>query len=92
MNGHPMIYNLRDHNGGLLNLDTQAIISELEAERERLDKAIQALDGRGRGPGRPKIANGRGGRRHLSAAARQKIAMAAKRRWAKAKAAGKNSL
>jgi len=92
MNGHPMIYNLRDHNGGLLNLDTQAIISELEAERDRLDKAIQALGGTGRGLGRPKIGNGRRGRRHLSAAARRKIAMAARRRWAKAKAAGKNSL
>ena len=75
-----------------LHLDTQAIISELEAERDRLNKAIQALEGRGRGPGRPKVGNGRRGRRHLSAAARRKIAMAAKRRWAKAKAAGKNSL
>lgn len=74
-------------------LDTEQIIQELEAERDRLDSAIAALHGSRRGPGRPKAStNRRGGGRRLSAAARKKIAAAARRRWAKAKAAGKNSL
>jgi hypothetical protein len=76
-------------------LDTESIIAELEAERDRLNDAIAALQGARRvGRGRPRAAagNGRRVRRHLSAAARRKIAEAAKRRWAKAKAAGRNSL
>jgi hypothetical protein len=75
-------------------LDTEQIIAELEAERDRLDQAIAALSRRpvARGWGSSKPQNGRKGRRHLSAAARRKIAMAAKKRWAKAKAAGRNSL
>lgn len=75
-------------------MDTQSIIAELEAERDRLDAAIAALQrtDRRRAPGRRASHNGRRGPRHLSAAARRKIALAAKRRWAKAKAAGKNSL
>jgi hypothetical protein len=77
-----------------LSLDTESILVELEAERDRLNKAIAALQGtirRGRSTGAKSI-NGRRGRRHLSAAARKKIAAAAKKRWAKAKAAGRNSL
>jgi hypothetical protein len=75
-------------------LDTASIISELEAERDRLDRAIAALRGsravRGRRAG---AANGRSrGPRHLSAEARRKIAESARKRWAKAKAAGKNKL
>ncbi|HET9183794.1 MAG TPA: hypothetical protein VFP59_16810 [Candidatus Angelobacter sp.] len=80
-------------------MDTQSIIQELEAERDRLDRAIAALrTGGGRvgrggwGRGRRAAANGRRGPRHLSPAARRKIADAAKKRWAKAKAAGRNSL
>lgn len=81
-------------------MDTQSIIQELEAERDRLDRAIAALrssGGRGVGRGgwgrgRKAGANGRRGPRHLSPAARRKIAEAAKKRWAKAKAAGRNSL
>jgi len=77
-------------------LDPQSIIFELEAERDRLDQAIQALQGTrvARGWGRPKTTatNGTRSRRHLSAAARKKIADAARKRWAKAKAAGKSSL
>ena len=77
-------------------MDTQSIIAELEAERDRLNQAIAALQRTGRGRGRRVgvggSINGRRGRRKLSAAARKKIADAAKRRWAKAKAAGRNSL
>jgi len=77
-------------------LDTQAIIAELEAERDRLAQAIAALqDGlprRGRPARNGYRISGRRDPRRLSAAARKKIAEAAKRRWAKAKAAGRNSL
>jgi hypothetical protein len=77
-------------------LDTQSIIAELEAERDRLDEAIRALQGTRRGPGRPRIAsttgNGRRGQRHLSASARKRISEGMKKRWAKAKASGKNAL
>jgi len=77
-------------------LDTEAIIAELEAERDRFNEAIAVLQGSSRRRGRPASAlastNGRRGRRHLSAAARKKIAASAKKRWAKAKAAGRNSL
>jgi hypothetical protein len=71
-------------------LDIQTIIAQLETERDRLDQAISALQGSKRGPARPMAR--RKGPRRLSAAARKKIAESAKRRWAKAKAAGKNSL
>ncbi len=77
-------------------MDTQSIIQELEIERGRLDQTIAALQGSRRFPGMPKSSaragNGRRGPRRLSAEARKKIAEAARRRWAKAKAAGKNSL
>jgi len=77
-------------------LDTRSIIAELEAERDRLDQAIAALQGQRRRVGRPRLStaagDGRRGPRRLSAAARKKISLAAKRRWAKAKAAGKHSL
>ena len=78
-------------------MDTQSIIAELEAERDRLDEAISALQGGRRKPGRPAMraastGGARRGPRRLSAAARRKISEAAKKRWAKAKAAGKNSL
>jgi hypothetical protein len=65
----------------LTPLDTQSIIAELEAERDRLNSAIAALqnsqDKRGR------TASGR--RRHLSAAARRRIGLAMKKRWAERK-------
>jgi len=62
-------------------LDTQSIISELEAERDRLDQAISALKGGGRrlSKGGP---SGMGVRRRLSAAARKRISDAQKKRWA----------
>lgn len=77
-------------------MDTQSILNELEAERERLDRAIAALQGSPKRLRRLKGSttsnNGRRGPRRLSAAARRKIAIAAKARWAKAKAAGKKRL
>jgi hypothetical protein len=63
-------------------LDTQSIIAELEAERDRLDSAIAALQGN-----KARTATGRpdGRRRRLSAAARRKIGLAMKKRWAERK-------
>jgi exonuclease VII small subunit len=61
-------------------MDTQQIITELEAERDRLEQAISALRGsmRGRRPGRR-------GRRHLSPAAKRRISEMMKKRWAERK-------
>jgi hypothetical protein len=65
-------------------VDTAAIIAELEAERNRINVALDALQGstsgRGRGRAAAKHTNGR--KRHLSAAARKLISEAMKKRWA----------
>jgi hypothetical protein len=70
-------------------MDTNAILTELRAERARIEQAIAALQaletkrgGRGRGAG---AARGRRGR--LSAEARRRIATAMKARWAERKSA-----
>lgn len=57
------------------------IVAKLKSERDRLDRAIQALSGvsRKRKPGK----------RKLSAAARANIAKAQRERWRKFKAAKK---
>ncbi|MGH9569855.1 MAG: hypothetical protein ACRD4F_09450 [Candidatus Angelobacter sp.] len=73
-------------------MDTESIITELEAERDRLQQAISALQRSGNHRGRAGRKATKGGRRHYSAASRKKIADAARKRWAKVKAAGKNSL
>jgi hypothetical protein len=67
-------------------MDTHQIITELEAERDRLEKAISALRGSltGRSAGR-----GRRGRRRLSAAAKRRISEMMKKRWAERKKAMK---
>ena len=70
-----------------------AVLQQLESERtvvqaqlKQLDSALQVLEGlNGAGSGRRR----RGGPRHLSAAARNRIAAAQKARWAKWKAAHK---
>jgi len=56
--------------------DLGAIVAQLKKERDKLDRAIAALSGVGRN----------GGRRKLSAAARERIAAAQRARWAKFKA------
>jgi hypothetical protein len=63
-------------------VDTQSIIAELEAERERLEQAITVLSGR---TGIRRVADGR--KRHLSTAARKRISDAMKANWAKRKKA-----
>lgn len=62
-------------------VDTAAIIAELEAERDRLNRAIAALQVSGGGRGRI-TAKRTGRRRHVSAAARKRISDAQKKRWA----------
>ena len=68
-------------------MDIQTIVSDLKAERNRINQAISALEGltstaprRGRPP---KAAMTGGKRRRMSAAARQRISEAMKQRWAK---------
>jgi hypothetical protein len=79
------------------SLDIREIISELEAERDRITQAITALQ-QVRKPYAVTLRNSssptnrRRGPRRLSAAARKRISDSARKRWAKAKAAGKNSL
>jgi len=59
------------------------ILAALEAERDRLNNAISALQGGQRRRPAGKATNGR--KRHLSAAARRRIGEAMKKRWAERK-------
>jgi len=67
-------------------VDIIEIINRLRDERARIDAAITALEGASIRRGRKTAMNGksRGGRR-MGAAARRKISLAQKRRWAKQK-------
>ena len=69
-------------------MDVKRILAELKTERDRLDKAIAALDGIGTG-GRRKVRAGvtRTGRRkrHLTAAGRKRLSELLKKRWASGK-------
>ena len=70
-------------------MNLQQIVAELKAERDRLDRAIAAVNGistprrRGRPPKTTQIAARPKRRRRLSAEGRKSISEAAKRRWAK---------
>jgi hypothetical protein len=75
-------------------MPTQHILTLLIAERDKLNRAIEALQGPIKRLGRPSKnqAPGMGSdstkpKRHVSAAARRKMAAAQKRRWAAVKAA-----
>jgi hypothetical protein len=73
--------------------DLKAVLRQLQSEKATLEKqisridlaltALGGVDGIGKGRGR------RGGRRNLSAAARNRIAAAQRKRWAKWKTAHK---
>ena len=67
-------------------MDTAAIIAELEAERDRLDKAIAALKGgistHGKGYRAARPVDGRKRRRRMGAEARKRISDAMKKKWA----------
>ncbi len=82
-------------------MDTRKILSDLRAERDRLNQAIAALESLDRTPGRGrraktaapagKAAKRRRGRRHLSAATRKRMSEMMKARWAERKKKAKTS-
>jgi hypothetical protein len=67
-------------------MDTQKILESLKAERDRIERAIAALDGTGTvGTRRQRAASAtyyKRGFRGMSAEARRRISEAQKRRWA----------
>ncbi len=75
-------------------MDIQNILSDLKRERDRLDRAIAALEGPGGGRrrGRPvgSVSTTRRPRRHMSAAARKRISEMMKLRWAERKRKAKS--
>jgi exonuclease VII small subunit len=72
-------------------VNTESIVEELEAARDRLNQAIAALQG-SQGRGRKAVRSTNGRKRHLSAAARKRISEGMKQRWAARKKAGKKTL
>jgi hypothetical protein len=71
----------------------QNIVEELKRERDRLDRAITALEGGGTAPrrrGRPAGSTNTRPRRHMSAAARKRISEMMKQRWAERKRKSKS--
>jgi hypothetical protein len=79
-------------------MDIQNILGDLKRERERIDRAISALEGlggqrrRGRPVGSHNVATStaKGPRRHMSAAARKRISDMMKQRWAERKKKSKS--
>jgi hypothetical protein len=69
--------------GGIV--DTAGIIAELEARRDQINSAIDALRSSGGKRGSAKAKDGR--KRRLSAAARKRISDAMKKKWAQRKRA-----
>ena len=67
-------------------MDIQNILGDLKRERERIDRAIAALEGLGSGRrrGRPvgSTTAAKRPRRHMSAATRKRISEMMKQRWA----------
>jgi hypothetical protein len=76
-------------------LDTQRIVAELKAERNRLDKAITALDGLTTGHATvarhatsQNSSHAPRKRHHLTAAGRKRLSMLMKKRWAEKRKKG----
>jgi hypothetical protein len=69
----------------MVAMDTNDIIKQLTAERNRIDAAIKLLSGSALTKATPK----KRGRRKMSKEARARIAKAQKARWAKQKKAAK---
>jgi hypothetical protein len=75
-------------------LDLQKILSELKAERDRIDRAIEALDGiasssavtKKRAGGMRATGRRRGG---ITPEGRRRLSLAMKKRWAERKKKGK---
>jgi len=65
-------------------VDITQLVDDLKAERDRIDQALTALEGKpSRRRGRPPLgAEPRRPKRRMSVAARKKISSAAKKRWA----------
>jgi len=70
--------------GRSTHLDIERLLGELKQERDRIEEAISALQGLGKGT-RPGARKGTRGRRHMSAEARARISKAMKLRWAQRK-------
>jgi len=74
-------------------MDIHNIVGDLKKERDRIDRAIAALEGLGSGRRRGRPAGShtvsRRQRRHMSAAARRRISEMMKQRWAERKKRGK---
>jgi hypothetical protein len=78
-------------------MDINSILAELRAERDRIDRAISALEavnstGRRRAGRPPKAARKSRRRGRMSAAARRKMSRMMKQRWVEAKKRGKAAL
>ncbi len=79
-------------------MDIQNILGDLKRERERIDRAISALEGLGGGQrrrGRPAgsrnvASSAKRPRRHMSASARKRISEMMKQRWAERKRKSKS--
>jgi hypothetical protein len=70
-------------------MDTRALLSQLKAERDRIAKAIAALESLDGSRLATPTEAVRRGRRTMSAAGRKRIAEAQRKRWAAVKAAKK---
>lgn len=68
-----------------------SILADLKAERDRLDQAISALEGRGGPRGGRGRAGGVRRRRHMSPEARRRISEMMKKRWAERKRKAKSA-
>lgn len=69
-------------------MDIQKIVSDLKHERDRLTRAIEALEGGARSSGARITKTGAGGRRKkrkFSPEARKRLSMLMKQRWAERK-------
>jgi general stress protein YciG len=74
-------------------MDTKQILTDLRTERDRIDRAISALEGldgagalRATAPGTQTPASQPRGRRKMSPAGRKRMSEAAKKRWAERRA------
>jgi len=76
-------------------MDIQSILGDLKSERDRIERAIAALEGLGSGRRRGRPVGSKNvvkrPRRHMSAAARKRISEMMKLRWAERKKKAKAS-
>jgi hypothetical protein len=75
-------------------VDIVAIVSELKSERDRLNRAIAALEGRdgartsSEKRGSPTLVKAKKGGRHLTAEGRKRLSEMMKKRWAERRRKG----